>query len=212
MIDDFLADAAAELLDAFNVAQQFYEGINGIVDANLPKEIAEIVKTHSLGATAAGLAAGWVPGAGGIAAVTASAGLVWMMYGRINSKIELPFHENIIKSVATGVATNLASYAFGTVVVSTFFSLFPVIGSIKASLIVGSACYALTVSSGYVYLKVLTKLFMSGKDPTSVRPDDFMAAVKVVVAQEDTRTVVKRAKAAYKKEKYAMSFIRAPRS
>lgn len=201
MVDDFLVGAARELFDAIKKAHQLYEAVNRVVDANLPKEIAGIIKNHALGAAAVGVGAGWVPAAGGIAAMMTSAGLVWTMYGRINSKIELPFHENIIKSVASGVATNLASYAVGSVALSTLFSFFPLIGPVKAALIVGSTCYALTVGSGYVYLKVLTKLFMSGKDPSCMGPDDFAAAVKLVVAQEDTKTVFSQAKAAYKSEK-----------
>lgn len=40
------------------------------------------------------------------------------MYLRINSKLGLSFAENVIKSVGSGVATNLAGYAVGMGVAS----------------------------------------------------------------------------------------------
>jgi hypothetical protein len=55
------------------------------------------------------VASGWVPGFGGLAAAGISARFIWTMYGRINSKIGLPFSENVVKSIATGIATNLAA-------------------------------------------------------------------------------------------------------
>jgi hypothetical protein len=96
---------------SYNFILQAAEGLvrvlNRTVDANLPQEIADIVKFHSAGAAA--VASGWVPGFGGLAAVGINAGFIWTMYGRINSKIGLPFSENVVKSIATGIATNLAA-------------------------------------------------------------------------------------------------------
>ncbi len=119
-------------------AEALVRALDKVVDDSLPEEIAEVVKTHSMGAAAAGVAAGWVPGAGGVAATLTSAGFIWTMYGRINDKIDLPFTENVIKSVASGVATNLVAYFAAGAVVGTVFSLFPGIGSVGASVVVGT--------------------------------------------------------------------------
>src|SRR5947209_19466598 len=67
--DRNLLRAAKELVEAVQAAREVVDGLNKVVDENLPHEIAEIVKAHSAGAAAAGVAAGWLPGAGGIAAV-----------------------------------------------------------------------------------------------------------------------------------------------
>lgn len=191
MTDEKLMDAARALV----------KSMNRFVDENLPSELAEIVKTHSKGAAIAGVAGGWIPGVGGSAAILTAAGFVWTMYGRINSAIQLPFSENVLKSVASGVATNIAAYAAGSVALSTAFSIFPGLGNVAASVIAGGTSYALTLASGYVYLKVLTRLFQSGKDPTSISAEELNRTAKKVVEQEDMKAVMREAKQAYKKAK-----------
>ena len=143
-----------------HAAQKLVHALNKTLDENLPTEIAEIVKIHSAGAAAAGVAAGWIPGAGGLAAVGICAGFIWSMYGRINAKIGLPLTENVVKSLGTGIATNLAAYFVGGLITSTIFSLLPGIGSVGASVVVGGTSYALTLASGYVYLKLLANIFL----------------------------------------------------
>lgn len=181
-----------------HAAKELVETLNRVVDENLPAEIADIVKTHSAGAAAASVAAGWIPGAGGLAAAGICAGFVWTMYGRINSKIGLPLTENIVKSLATGVATNLATGLVGALVVQTIFSIFPGIGSLAAATVAGGTGYALTLASGYVYLKLLTKLFLGGNDPTTMDASALKEAAGRVAASENMNDVMSSAKADYK--------------
>lgn len=181
-----------------HAAEQLVHALNKAVDENLPAEIAEIVKTHSAGAAAAGVAAGWIPGAGGLAAAAVCAGFVWTMYGRINSRIGLPLSDNIVKSLATGVATNLATGFVGALVLGTVFSFIPGLGSIGAAAIAGGTGYALTLAAGYVYLKLLTKLFLSGKDPTKMDEDSLKEAARSTAASENIKDVISSAKSAYK--------------
>jgi len=191
MMDDRILSAAVDLLKVMDKT----------VDDSLPREIADIVKFHSKGAAIAGVAGGWIPGVGGTAAVAVAAGFVWTMYGKINGRIDLPLSENIIKSVASGVATNLAGYAVGSIAISTAFSFLPGLGNVGASVIAGGVCYALTLTSGFVYLKILTKVFKAGNDPTSMTADKIKKVAKEVVENEDIKAVMKEAKAAYKTAK-----------
>ena len=186
--DKHIIDAAEELVRA----------LNRTLDKNLPKDIADIVKNHSAGAAAAGVASGWLPGAGALAAVGICAGFIWSMYGRINSKIGLPFAENVVKSLATGIATNLGGYFVGGMVLQTVFSIFPGIGSVGASVVAGATSYALTLASGWVYLKLLTKLFLDGKDPAKMDENSLKDIAKGVAASENLKAVISDAKAAYK--------------
>jgi uncharacterized protein (DUF697 family) len=180
-----------------HAAEKLVHALNKTVDENLPAEIAEVVKIHSAGAAASGLAAGWIPGAGGIAATGICMGFIWSMYGRINSKIGLPLTENVIKSLGTAIATNLGAYFVGGLITSTIFSILPGLGSVGASVVVGGTSYALTLASGYVYLKVLTNLFLSGNDPTRMDVDSFKQAADTVVANENMKQVIADAKANY---------------
>lgn len=164
------------------------------VDSCTPQEIADIIKFHSKGAAAAGVAAGWVPGAGGAAATVISAGFIWTMYGRINSKIGLTFSKSILKTLASGIATNLAGYLVGSLVLNAVFSFIPGLGNIAASAIAGGVCYALTLASGIVYLKILTNIFSAGVDPTSVDIDTLKTMANDIASDINMKEIYEAAK------------------
>ena len=180
-----------------NAAIELIKTMDQTVDESLPRDIADIVKFHSKGAAIAGLASGWLPGVGAIAAVSISGGFIWTMYGRINGKIDLPLSENIIKTLASGIATNVAAYAAISIGLGTVFSLFPGLGSVASATIEGCTCYALTLASGFVYLKLLTRVFKTGKDPSSISEEALKKVAKTVIQNEDIKAVMKDAKEAY---------------
>ncbi len=186
------------LLDA---AIGLVKELDSAVDDTLPIEISNIVKSHAKGAAIAGLAAGWVPGFGGAAATAIAGGFIWTMYVRISSRLNLSLTENIIKSLASAIATNIAAYALGSVVLASAFSLFPGLGSVASSAIVAGTCYALALASGIVYLKLLTDLFKAGKDPTKMTAENLKKAAKKVVENEDIKAVIKEAKNEFKAAK-----------
>ena len=190
-IDESLLHQAKKLLIAMDKA----------ADDNLPKEISDIVKFHAKGATVAALAAGWIPGAGATAAIIAAAGFIWTMYGRIGAKIELPISNNILKTLAFGVATNLAAYAVGAVALSTAISFIPGLGSIGAAVISGAITYALTLASGYVYLKTMTALFIKGLDPTKLSDEELKNVAKDVSKDSEIKDIIQQAKKDFKSKK-----------
>lgn len=196
--EDAFTGQAREMIKALNTMRKIAGGLDQIVDEALPDKIAEIVKDHSKGAAATAVGSAWIPGAGGTAAVLASAGFIWSMYARIGSEINLPMSENILKTLGSGVATNLASGMAASLVMSSVFSLFPGIGSIGASVIMGGTCYGLTLGSGYVYLKIMTTLFSSGVDPTKMSEQELNNIAKKVANDSDVKDVVNSAKQAYK--------------
>ena len=196
--EDALVDQTRDMIKALNHMRQITGGLDQIVDDNLPYQIADIVKFHSKGAAAAAVGSAWIPGAGGAAAILASAGFIWSMYARIGSEINLPMSENILKTLGSGVATNLASGMAASWVMSSVFSLFPGIGSIGASVVMGGTCYALTLASGYVYLKIMTALFISGVDPTKMSEQELNNMAKNIANDSDVKDVMNTAKQAYK--------------
>ncbi|QLE57139.1 hypothetical protein [Nostoc sp. TCL26-01] len=179
-------------------ATKLVEAMDKTVDDNLPQNIADIVKFHSKGAAAAAIASAWVPGAGGVAATAICAGFIWTMYGRIGAEIDLPISKNILKSLASGVATNIASGIVGVIALSTAFSIFPGLGNIAASAIMGGTSYALTLASGYVYLKIMTQLFSKGIDPTTLSEQELKNIAKTVTNDSDVKDVIKGAKEEFK--------------
>lgn len=182
----------------FQQTMKLLEAMDENLDANLSKKVAEIIKSHSIGAAAASLASAWVPGAGGVAAAAACAGFIWTMYGRIGAEIDLPISKNILKSLASGVATNIASYAVGTIALSTAFSIIPGLGNFGASVLMGGTSYAMTLASGYIYLKIMTQLFSKGIDPTTLSEQELKNIAKTVASDSDVKDVIKEAKQEFK--------------
>lgn len=162
-------------------------------DVLLPKEIVDIVKLHSK--LAVGAAVIPVPGADAVA----GGANVWGMYVRINNKVGLPFKENVIKTIGSGVATNLLSYG-AMVGVGSALKFIPGLGSVGGGLIMAASLYAITLASGWVYLKALC--LMAEKSGPNISMDDLNGAIKDVLAQKNViKDFIKQAKKDYKKIK-----------
>ena len=194
MINQKLLSSAIDLVKAAKLMDK-------VVDKNMPERIAKIIKFHSKGAAIAAISSGWIPGAGGAIAITISSGFIWTMYIRINEQINIPIAKNILKSLASGIATNLATYALGSLIISSTISIFPGIGSASAAVLIGSICYALTLASGYIYLKMLTKIFESGKNPMTYKERELKNVAKEVTKPNEIKDFINKAKKKYKKSK-----------
>lgn len=161
-------------------------------DKLLPQEIAGVVKTHSKLA----VASAWVPVPG--ADVAAGAVTIWTMYCRINSKIGLKVSDNILKTVASGVATNLVSYAAMAGIASSL-KFIPGIGSVGGALLMSASLYAITLTAGYVYLEALCLL--AGRKGKDFNLDDISEVIKEVLANKKLlKDFFKAAKQSYKKD------------
>lgn len=107
----------------------------------------------------------------------------------------------VLKSLASGVATNLAANVVGAIAVSTALSLIPGIGSVGADLIMGATCYALTLAAGYVYLKIMTELFKKRVDLSTVTEQDLKDMAASAAEEGDIREIVKEAKTDFRNKK-----------
>jgi uncharacterized protein (DUF697 family) len=185
-IDEQLLDAATKLVEAADKA----------LDSAMPARLAAIVKTHA----ALGVGAAFIPIPGLDLAAAATA--VWSMYYRINDELKMPFGENMVKSVATGVGTNFAAYT-GVVAVASVLKAIPGIGTMAGTAMMTAAAYALTLASGYVYMKVLAMLLLA-KRPDDISLSDFNTAVEQVMSdKQSVKTFLDQAKTSYKSEAVA---------
>jgi len=181
-MSDKLLEAAVELVKEANKQ----------VDEHMPGRLASIVKQHAV----AGVGAAWIPIPG--AAIAAAAAAVWGMYFRINRELGVPFSENIIKSIATGVATNLAAY-LGVLAVGEGLKLIPGLGSIVGAVVLSAAQYALLLASGYVYMRILTAVFKKNRTG-NVSDAEMRAAMDDVLKDKaGINDFVQEAKSSYKK-------------
>lgn len=160
-------------------------------DKALPKQIVDVVKLHSKMAVGSSFIP--VPGLD----MAAGAASIWGMYVRINGKIDLPFKENVIKSIGSGVATNLAGYMAASGVASAL-KFIPGLGTIGGAVLMAATMYAVTLASGYVYLQALCLL--AEKKGANFSADDLSNAVKDVLKEKATiKEFIDSAKETYKK-------------
>ena len=174
------------------VAFKLVQLLDKQADTVLPQEIADVVRLHSK--LAVGSAWIPIPGADAVAGAT----IIWTMYTRINSKLGFTLKDNILKTVASGVATNLASYAAMSGVASAM-KFIPGIGTIGGAIIMSASLYAITLASGWVYLKALTVLAeRSNGDLDFSKLGD---AIKEVLKDSSIKSLINEAKSDYKKSK-----------
>jgi hypothetical protein len=170
--------------------------LDSTVDRGLPEKIAHVVKLHAKGAALFGFLSGWIPGIGGFISLFIGVVFIWSMYARINHKIDLPFKQNIFKTIISGMATNLAAYIIVGLIASGL-ALIPGLGSLASSLIMTAVCYTLLIASGFVYIKILTNLFKAKADPTLLRFADLKELAKRISGHQDISPVIEQAKASY---------------
>ncbi len=134
-----------------SAAMLLVQVLDNAADNNLHNKVSEIVKLHAKLA----VGAAWVPIPG--ADMIAAAGNIWTMYVRINNAINVPFGENVLKSIASGVGANLISF-LPAVGVSSFLKLIPGIGTVTSGFIMSGTIYAVTIAAAIVYMKALTSI------------------------------------------------------
>lgn len=160
-------------------------------DSALPQEIADVVKLHSKLA----VGSAWIPVPG--ADMAAGAANIWGMYARINNKLGIPFGENVMKSIGSGVATNLASY-LAMAGVASALKFIPGIGSFGGAVIMSASLYAVTLASGWVYLNALCSL--AERKGNHFNANDISNAVNTVLKEKsEIKEFINDAKKNYKK-------------
>lgn len=138
---DALTKAATTLLEVIKQTDD-------LADKIYPEEIVSVVKLHAKLATASALIP--IPGVD----LIASAASIWLMYVRLNTKLEIPFKENAMKTIVSGISTNLLGYVV-SLGIGSGLKLIPGIGTIMGTTIMLAGLYATTLASGWIYIKVL---------------------------------------------------------
>lgn len=159
----------------------------------LPQEIVDVVKLHSKLAVGSALIP--IPGAD----VAAGAANIWTMYGRVNSKVGISIKGNVLKTVSSGVVTNLASY-MAMAGLGSAIKAIPGIGTVTGTALMSASLYAVTLASGYIYVKALTLLANKGNGSIDITQID--SAVKEILGNEEViKNFIKAAKSDFKNNK-----------
>ena len=172
-------------------AVELTKGLGRVADENLPEKLAEIVKMHAV--IAVGSAFIPVPGAD----IAAAATNIWTMYVRINKELGLPFAENLIKSLATGIVTNLGAAVVGSMVIGSALKFIPGLGSLGGAVVMSATIYAVTIASGIIYMKAISKL-LNTKKTQQFNEEDLKAAVdEIMDDKKSVQTIFNTAKEGY---------------
>lgn len=138
------------------------KGVDGYAANQMGEDVLSIVKKHAKVVSVAAIGNG-LPGAGAAIAVSAVVASTWKMYYDINQKLGISFSENFLKSISSGIVSNLASN--GVAAVGTnMLSWIPGIGTIGA--IAGGMAInrAAIYSAAVAYLKILNTIADKGGD------------------------------------------------
>ncbi len=151
-----------------------YKRLNSAAEYVLPEDIVKIVKRHAK--IAVGTA--FIP-IGGLDMVAATIN-IWTMYVKINKELGIKFSENKMKSIGSAIASNLVSN-LGIIAVAAGLKWTGAAYFTSVAVLTG-ALYALTITSGWVYLKALTNM--------ALHDDDIEDAVKDVLKDKSEITKV----------------------
>lgn len=184
---DALSKAAITLVEVI-------QKTDGLADKIYPEEIVSVVKLHAKLATASALIP--IPGVDLIASATS----IWSMYVRLNNKLEIPFKDNAMKTIVSGISTNLLGYVV-SLGVGSGLKLIPGIGTIMGTTLMLAGLYATTLASGWIYIKVLT--ILAQKNNGMISLDGFQEEIKVFMKNNkgEIKEFISVATKFYKKNK-----------
>lgn len=142
----------------------------------LPNEIVNCIQLHS----GLAVAASFIP-IGGLD-VAALTGNIWTMYVRINKLLGISFSENMMKSIGSAVAANLASNLAiaGTAAVVKYI---PFLGTITGGAVMSVTMYGATIGAAWIYLMAIVNWVKKGKGSG----DDLKSCVNDVMIQNKNK-------------------------
>lgn len=169
------------------------------------EEAAEVIKKCAVGAAIAGVGSGWLPGAGGLVATAAWVAAIWTMYALINKKLGISVKENVLKSLASAILTNILAAAGAyllAMIAGGILSFIPGIGTAAAMAVDAMLGYVTVFVSGILYLNLLTMMYEKYGN-ANFDGKDLKGLAKSVTANANIKSMMDEAKASYKEDKKA---------
>ena len=174
-------------------------------------QFKRIVMTHAFGAASAGMASGWIPGAGSTVAVATGLGFIFSMYARLSNYLEVDFSKNKLKVFGTS-AISILSLAALNVAAGTALSFIPGLGSVAASFLAASVAYANVSVSATIFKKVILNILKSGKDISTLSEEELQEYVKMSMSKDEVKKAFKQAQSEFKLKKDSGEFQKAEKA
>ncbi|MBR4303265.1 MAG: hypothetical protein IKT80_06895 [Bacteroidaceae bacterium] len=191
---------SAYLHYALHALKEATKGI--ILDLHLEK-VERTIQTCAITAAATGIGAGMFPGTGGIVLTAASVTAIWTMYVRINKILEISIADNILKSLASAMLTNIiaAGGAYILAVVATVVIAFIPGLHFLAAPAEAIIAYIAVFASGILYIKFLTNIFKAKGAFDFGSGSDVQQNVKDIINNTDMSSMIKDVKESYQQNK-----------
>lgn len=179
-----------------------------IIGSEKIKKAGDTIMACAVVAAIAGVGSGWLPGAGALVATAAWVATIWGMYVKINKDLGISIKDNVLKSLASAILTNILAAAGSLVLMlvgSFLLSFFPLIGQGAAIVVDGIIGYITVFASGVLYIRLLTKLFKAGSN-LNFSEGDAKKFAKDIVEESNISEILKEGKKAYNDDKKAGKF------
>lgn len=184
------------------------EATEGVLKGSDIEKAGDTIMGCAVIAAVAGVGSGWLPGAGALVATGAWVAAIWGMYVKINKDLGITIKDNVLKSLASALLTNLIASVGGIILMlvgSTLLSLIPGLGTAGAIAIDGAIGYVTVFASGVLYIKLLTKLFKAGNG-FNLSENNVKRMAKDIITESDVEKIIKEGKKSFKDDKKAGKF------
>lgn len=184
------------------------EATEGVLKGSDIEKAGDTIMGCAVIAAVAGVGSGWLPGAGALVATGAWVAAIWGMYVKINKDLGITIKDNVLKSLASALLTNLIASVGGIILMlvgSTLLSLIPGLGTAGAIAIDGAIGYVTVFASGVLYIKLLTKLFKAGNG-FNLSENNVERMAKDIITESDVEKIIKEGKKSFKDDKKAGKF------
>lgn len=160
-----------------------------------PEEVNKVAKKHA----ALGAAAGAIPIPG--ASAVAVAANIWYMYKEINNTLGLKFSDNKLKTIISGVVSNIGSTVLLTVGAGELLKFLPGFGSVTGAAIEAAIDAAITYTAAFIYLKAISVLAF--RKAENISDDDLKNEIDLYMKnnKDEVKKVFSDAKNTFKKDK-----------
>lgn len=166
------------------------------------EEAGNTILACSITAAVTGVGSGMLYGAGSVVASTACVAAIWTMYVKINKHLGISVKNNILKSLASAMLTNLIASAGLNILILIGAAAINFIPGLQyaSTIIYGTLAFVSVYASGILYIKLLTKIMRAKKDIDS-SDVDLNQMAKDIVNESNVSDILKEGKEMFKQAK-----------
>lgn len=160
------------------------------------EDIIKIIVNHSLGAAAAAVASGWLPGVGGAVATGVAMGFVLSMYYRLCEEMNIKLSKNKLKAIASVAIAEIAAYLAVIMAAEAVLTLIPGL-NIGAALIAAVCNFGMVYVAGALFIKMMIAFTSGQNDVSSMSEDQLKKAMKEEADKDTIEKIYKESKKTY---------------